>query len=246
MKKFDLSIATLHIIAMILMLGDHLWATFLPNQEWLTILGRIAFPMFAFMVVEGFFHTHDFKKYLLRMFVCALFSEIPFDLMIGGTIFSPYHQNVIWTFIIGLIGIYLIETVKATNNKILYWISVIAVVFLGFILGTITAVDYYGAGVWTVYAFYFFRGKNSLNRIGQLLSLYFINIKMLGGQFYPINLFGYELEIYQQGFALLSLIFIWLYKGRQGYHSKPFQYFCYAFYPGHLLILGLLMKFLYN
>lgn len=106
---FDLSSATLHIMAMIFMLMDHLWATIFPAQEWLTCVGRVAFPIFAFMTVEGYFYTHNFKKYLTRMFIFALLSEIPFDLMYGGTIFYPYHQNVIWTFIVGLIGIYLIE-----------------------------------------------------------------------------------------------------------------------------------------
>lgn len=59
---FDLSAAALHIIAMALMLMDHLWATLLPAQEWLTCAGRLAFPIFAFMAVEGYFHTHDLKN----------------------------------------------------------------------------------------------------------------------------------------------------------------------------------------
>ena len=111
-NKFNISACTLHILAMFLMFLDHLWATLLPAQEWMTCLGRIAFPIFAFMTVEGYFHTHNLKKYLLRLFICALISEIPFDLMSNGLLFYPYHQNVIWTFIIGLIGIYLMELAK--------------------------------------------------------------------------------------------------------------------------------------
>ena len=55
-RRFDISTAALHIIAMLFMLMDHLWATLLPAQEWLTCVGRIAFPIFAFMSVEGYFH----------------------------------------------------------------------------------------------------------------------------------------------------------------------------------------------
>ena len=67
LNGFDISAAALHIIAMTLMLMDHLWATLLPAKEWLTCAGRVAFPIFAFMAVEGYFHTRNFKKYMLRM-----------------------------------------------------------------------------------------------------------------------------------------------------------------------------------
>ena len=109
---FDISAAMLHIIAMTFMLMDHLWATLLPAQDWLTCVGRLAFPIFAFMAVEGYFHTHSFKKYILRLLLFAVLSEIPFDLMYGGTWFYPFHQNVIWTLLIGLSGIHLMEKVR--------------------------------------------------------------------------------------------------------------------------------------
>ena len=71
-KNFELTAAVLHIIAMTLMLMDHLWATLLPAREWLTCAGRVAFPIFAFMAVEGYFHTRSFKKYILRMLLFGL------------------------------------------------------------------------------------------------------------------------------------------------------------------------------
>lgn len=89
-KRIEISAAALHIIAMTFMLMDHLWATLLPAQDWLTCIGRIAFPVFAFMTVEGYFHTHNLKKYMLRLLLFALISEIPFDLMYGGTWFYPF------------------------------------------------------------------------------------------------------------------------------------------------------------
>ena len=67
---------------------------------------------------------------------------------------------------------------------------------------------------------------------------------LLGGLLYPVHIFGMEFEICQQGLALLALLPIWLYRGRQGYHSKPFQYACYAFYPVHMLILVLILQYL--
>lgn len=156
---FELSAAALHIIAMALMLMDHLWATLLPAQDWLTCAGRLAFPIFAFMTVEGYFHTRNLKRYVLRLLLFALLSEVPFDLMYGGTWFYPVHQNVIWTLLLGLLGVHLMETVRKKQKL---WVSLpvcAAVVAAGTLLGTLGMTDYYGAGVLTVFAFYLFRGR---------------------------------------------------------------------------------------
>lgn len=242
--KMDLSAAALHILAMAFMLMDHLWATLLPAQEWLTCVGRIAFPIFAFMAVEGYFHTHNLKKYLLRMLIFAVISEVPFDLMYGGTWFYPVHQNVIWTLMMGLVGIHLMETVRKKKSTFVYILVSAIVVILGGLLGTLSMVDYYGMGVLTVFIFYFFRGRKWWCLLGQMLALYWVNVELLGGLMYPIRLFGMEFELCQQGLALLALLPIWLYRGRQGYHSKPFQYFCYAFYPIHMLVIVLVLNFI--
>ena len=121
--------------------------------------------------------------------------------------------------------------------------TILAGVLAGAILGTLGMVDYYGAGVLTVFVFYFFRGRKWWCLLGQVLTLYWINVVLLGGLMYPIRLFGMEFELCQQGLALLALVPIWLYRGRQGCHSKPFQYACYAFYPVHMLLLVLALNF---
>lgn len=242
-NRFDLSAAALHIIAMTLMLMDHLWATLLPAQEWLTCAGRLAFPIFAFMAVEGYFHTRSFKKYALRMLLFAVLSEVPFDLMYGGTWFYPVHQNVIWTLLLGLLGIHLMEIVRKKQKIWLTLLVSVLVVAAGGLLGTLCMVDYYGVGVLTVFLFYFFRGRKWWCLLGQAAALYWVNVELLGGLMYPVQLLGMDLELCQQGLALLALIPIWLYRGRQGYHSKPFQYACYGFYPIHMLVLVLALNF---
>mgnify|MGYP000466475264 FL=1 len=240
-KNFELTAAVLHIIAMTLMLMDHLWATLLPAKEWLTCAGRVAFPIFAFMAVEGYFHTRSFKKYILRMLLFAVLSEIPFDLMYGGTWFYPVHQNVLWTFLLSLLGVWLMEQVRKKGKTWMYLLVCVLVVLAGLVLGTLCMVDYYGAGVLTVFVFYFLHGRKWWCFLGQLAALYWLNVELLGGLMYPVQLFGMEFELCQQGLALLALIPIWLYRGRQGYHSKPFQYLCYAF---HMLLLVVVLNFI--
>ncbi len=242
-KRFELTSFALHVLAMVLMLCDHLWATVVPGNDWLTWLGRIAYPIFAFMIVEGYHHTGNRKKYVLRLLVFAVLSEIPFNLVMGGGAIYPFHQNVLWTFLLGLAMIYLNE--KVSERKMIIRILVgAATVLLGYILGLLTMVDYNHAGVLTVMMFWFLRGRKWWNYAGQFICLAYINMELLRGQSFAVDLFGSEVFVPYQAFAILALIPIWLYRGKQGYYNKTVKYIYYAFYPVHLLILGLIVHFM--
>lgn len=114
--KFELSSAALHTVAMAFMLCDHLWGTIVPGNDWLTCIGRISFPIFAFLIVEGYFHTQNLKKYVCRLLLFAILSEIPFNLAMGSRVFYPIHQNVLWSFLISLGFIHWNEKAKATRK----------------------------------------------------------------------------------------------------------------------------------
>ena len=239
MTAFDISSAGLHILAMLFMLLDHLWATVVPGNDWMTCVGRLAFPIFAFLLVEGFFHTRSRKKYAQRLLIFALISEIPFNLMVSGRIFFPVHQNVIWTFLMAF-GL-MVWNEKAKNAP--PWrraLRFMATFLAGLLVGTLTMVDYFGFGVGMVLTFYLFRGQSWRVRLGQAVMLWWINSSLMGGLVYEFTALGRLWVVHQQSFALLALIPIWLYRGRQGHKSKAFQYFCYAFYPAHMLILSLI------
>ena len=243
--KLETTSLSLHIIAMTFMLCDHLWGTIVPGNDWLTCIGRISFPIFAFMIVEGYFHTSNLKKYVVRLLIFAVLSEIPFNLALGSRLLYPIHQNVLWSFLISLGLIHWNERVKAGGKL---WKRIFIgclTVIIGFIVGLLTMVDFYHAGILTVLTFYFLRGKKWWNYVGQFLCLWYINEEMLGGYGYEIYFAGGMHFITRQSFALLALLPIWLYRGKRGNYSKTFQYVCYAFYPVHLLVLGLIKVFLY-
>ncbi len=245
-KNGGLSSFTLHIIAMALMLCDHAWGTGVLDYAWLTWIGRIAFPIFAFMIGEGYAHTSNLKRYAARILAFALISEIPFNLMMHGSVFYPYDQNVMWTFLIAIGclkavdgAIHPAKPVSLLKRVGSIGLAILAVL-LGYILSILGMTDYNSAGVLTVVMFYIFRGSRWDHRAAQFLGLYNINCVLLGGLVVPVTLFGHTWEIAQQSFALFALIPIWLYRGRRGPHCKLIQYGFYAFYPVHILLLALI------
>lgn len=225
---------------MVSMLCDHLWGTIVPGNDWLTCIGRISFPIFAFMIVEGYFHTKNLKKYVQRLLVFAILSEIPFNLAMGSRIFYPIHQNVLWSFLISIGLIHWNENAKASEKIWKRVIVAVITVVLGYLAGLLTMVDFYHAGILTVLVFYFTKNLGWLKYFLQAVLLWYINMELLGGYGYEVEIFGKVHFITRQGFALLALIPIWLYEGKQGPYNKVIKNIYYWFYPVHLLILGIL------
>ncbi|MFA9375692.1 MAG: TraX family protein [Lachnotalea sp.] len=168
-----LSGSTLKIIAIITMLIDHVGAgiiaqlpTFSVSNTDLMLLyfimrkvGRVAFPIFCFLLVEGFLHTRNVKKYALRLFIFAIISEIPFDLAFFGQIFETSHQNVFFTLFIGLLTLTAIQYFD--NNKFIKLISM----FAGICIAQFLATDYGGFGVVFIVLLYMFHDNIKLRNI---------------------------------------------------------------------------------
>lgn len=220
MKKTFLTAAHLRILALFLMLLDHLWATVVPGNFWMTCVGRMAFPIFAFQAAEGYHHTHDFRGYCKRLALFAVISEIPFNLMISGSPFFPQHQNVMLTLLLGLL------CCRAYDSR--NWLAMV----LWLLAGAFTRCDYGAAGVWTVLTFHAFRGE----KLGQLLMLLLINLFCYDGPEIALGPLTFPL----QTFAVLAWLPIALYSGEKGRGGRALQYGSYLFYPVHMLILGLL------
>lgn len=235
---------TLKCIAMALMLCDHLWAVLPFNAGWLTAVGRLAFPIFAFQIAEGFARTSSRSRYLKRMLVFALISELPFNLFAGGALFSPFHQNVMFTFLIALLLMCRMEKARSCAPRWRYLLCCAGSGIVGFLSGFLLMVDYYGVGVLTVLVFYWTREKR-LGWLWQLAALWWMNLEVLGGFGWPVVLGGAEIFLPQQGLALLALPLIWMYNGKQGLHSKTVQRLYYGFYPAHMLVLSLLSIFVW-
>ena len=224
---------SLKLLAMALMLCDHLWATVIPGNNWLTAVGRLAFPIFAFQVVEGWYRTHDRRRYFLRLALCGLLSEIPFDLVIGGQLIDPGYQNVLWTFCIAAAALWAMEALR--RLQIPLPLAALCAGAAGHLLGEALQSDYFGPGVLLVLAFALCRGRSG-GRIGELAAMVIVNGRLLPSA--SMTVWGMELPV--QLLAAAALPLIWLYRGRQGPHGPWLRWVWYGFYPAHLLVLWLI------
>lgn len=237
-KGFGLSSTALRYIAMLFMLLDHAWATVVSGNNWMTYLGRLAMPIFAFLIAEGYVHTSNIQRYKKRLVVFGLIAEIPFNLMVSGSVFFLFHQNVMFTLLYGLWAIEAIERIcqnRATGNVVKNVLLLLGIA----ILSVITFVDYNIMGVATVVLFHMAR-KLPFTKIWQVVGMVFLNIVWHKGLVIPIAIGNFVFEFTTQGFAIFSLLLIWLYNGKKGSNSRVVQYFAYAFYPLHMLVLYLI------
>ena len=235
--KRGISGSTIKIIAILSMLIDHIGAvvvyryiehaynqgtvvsgTVYDLYYLLRSIGRWGFPIFCFLLVEGFLHTRSTAKYALRLGIFALISEIPFNLAFSGQVFDPSYQNVFFTLFIGLLVMVCFRMVERTNLHIVFKIlfSLLSLT-AGYCIATFLCTDYNGIGVCCILVIYFFRNNKSLQLLAGSLA------------------FMWEVP------APMAFIPIAFYNGKRGLKMK---YFFYAFYPTHLLLLHFITYFL--
>lgn len=237
-SKRGLTGAHLKWMAIILMAVDHIGAAILepillnPSayqvQDWNTLydvymvlrcLGRFSFPMFCFLMVEGFWHTRSKIKYLRNLLIFAVISEVPFDLALSGEMWSTSHQNVFFTLSMGLAAIWFAEYFRARCMMTVYNSILHQVVYLVVAAGMAfaaewLAADYGAVGVCVIFILYAMRENR------------FMSAALAWG----ILTLSNWLEIY----CLPFIGAVMLYNGQRGRQNK---YFFYLFYPAHLLVL---------
>mgnify|MGYP000196375737 FL=1 len=217
-------------IAACTMLVDHIGATLFPGVLWLRCVGRLAFPIFAFFLGEGFRFTHSRRQYLLRLVLFALLSELPFNQMVYGRWIAPSGQNVLWTLALGLCAIACVQRAPSEPGlNSLFWYSAAAGCCL---LGQLLRTDYGAFGVLLCLLFYCTRGLPGRFWICGgifLLMCYAFQFVFLPG--IPIPL---------EALALPAFPLLATYHGRRSHRQLPIRYAFYWFYPLHMLLLGLL------
>lgn len=222
-----LSSFVIKIIAIISMTLDHTIKVLgkdisIPLEIW--ALGRIAFPLFAFLLVEGANHTKNMIKYVTRIGVLAIFSEFIYDLTLHNSLLEFNGQNVLFELFLGLLILWLYKYLEGKGKR---EFIIFPFVFAGFI-AEICKFDYGVVGLLCIFFLYIASEKNGWLRY----VMYFIAICMT-----LLNVSNQALLVLQS-YSLLALVPISLYNGKSGYKFN--KYLFYVFYPTHLYILYLL------
>lgn len=225
-----LSNSGLKLLAVTAMLLDHTAHCFLQNDptvllslfgksitlyKALRIVGRLAFPLFAFLLVEGFVHTRDRKKYGLRLLIFALISEIPWNLMLNGTLFYE-KQNVLFTLLLGYAGLCVTDALQNGGDRT----RNLALLFALFLCSFFLRSDYGYLGFGFILLLYLLRDFPVIRAL--------IGACILPGR-------------WTAGLAFVPIAF---YNGRRGFiRSRALGLLFYAIYPLHMLILYLIKRY---
>lgn len=236
---------TLKIIAVLSMLLDHAAVALIGNgflyaesqeaqglllqTEWgmrwniiywiLRFVGRIAFPIFCFLLTEGYIHTRDRNQYALRLFLFALISEAPFDLMVSGRIFDLEYQNVYVTLFIGLTVLRGFDYFEGAYGKQMI------VTGFGFLAAYVLRTDYDVVGVAMILLLYLLRNDKKKQMVTGACLGFLESLEVMGG-------------------AALAFFPIWKYNGQRG--RVNLKYFFYWFYPVHITMLVVIRYFMFG
>ena len=185
----------------------------------LNVVGRIAFPIFAFTLSEGYVHTRSLKKYLFRLFIFAVSIQMP-SILFG----YDYSMNIFFTLFLGLLSIYIFNLKKIN--------IILKIILIGFVLffSQKFKLDYGMYGILLVMNFNIFRDY----KFKILMNFLVLNIfNMIFPKVFDL--------VDTQFFSLISLVFIFMYNGKKG---RSMKYFFYLFYPIHFFILEVIKFFL--
>lgn len=216
--------------AMTSQISDEQWALLTKASDILHVLGRVAFPLFCYLIVEGFLHTHDLKKYLRNILVFAIISEPIYDYVYTESFFDFQQQNVMFELLLGLLLLSVLKQLQNLSNWKAYTLDAVLIVAAALMAEHVN-LDGGVYGILLVATFYLFRKNRNvmlLAAVGAIL-LSFCHVIGGGFEFTLKNMLDLDVAA-----AFASLLFIALYNGKRGLKLK---YFFYVFYPVHLALL---------
>ena len=225
----------LKIIAILCMIVDHTTVVFSsylsPEQYYIGRgIGRIAFPIFCFLIAEGYMYTRSFKRFAMRLALFAVLSEVPFNMMLSNKLWDVSEQNVFFTLLLGLFCLYVYDWLLDEGLGIYAILSVIAFMMIA----TLFKTDYNWFGIALIFIFYVTQEFALPLRLLSVAAYLCIGTTLL---YLPQH---NNIVLYDSYAVLLALIPIALYNDEIGYRAKLTKWIFYAIYPLHITFLCLI------
>ena len=219
-----LSSFSLRLLALICMCADHAGLALFPSVGAFRCVGRIAFPLYCFLLVQGYAHTRDLRGYARRLLLTAVLSEIPFDLLIFGQFASPAEQNVLFALLLSLMALYAFDRLR--SRPLHAWLAI-----LSLCLAAMAANISYGWLGIALSLCIHYAGQNKLRlalSVTGILALYSLSLFLSGVA---------QSWVFVSFCAPLSVLPMLLYSGRRGPRHPALNFLFYASYPLHLAAL---------
>ena len=241
-----MSCFVLKCIALVTMIIDHVGLVFFPTTWWIREIGRLSFPIYAFLLAQGLIHTRSKPKYALRLLAFGIISEVPHDLACKGKFLEWTSQNIMFELLAGLIVLWCIDVIISKESR--WWqrvICIIPIVPVTF-LSAYLSLSYGVYGIALMVGYYIFSKWNPFKKCSPLAALSGSGITYAfnGVRVWRFTAFGKLLKILSintiQMYAIYSGIPILFYNGKPGKYKL--KWFFYTIYPVHLLILYFIAK----
>ncbi len=239
-EAFGINSFILRLMAILATIACYIRVYLGVGPEFFEYLNWFAFPIFAFLLAEGFEKSSDRYLYLRRIFIFAMISEIPFNYMVSGSFLNTDSQNVLFTLLAGGICIYLAETVRLETNNLFITIgSEILLCLLAWRIGGLLSLEMSGYGILIVMVFYISE-KITYPKLFMAVFLGILSFYMKTDAHIIISFWGMSIALNEISTSIPAMIAIWLYNGKRGPNSNSFKLIFYLFYPILLTIIAII------
>ena len=218
---------SLRLMALLAMMIDHTGLALFPDIQFFRCIGRISFPIYCFLIVQGCMHTRDIAAYFRRLALLAILSEIPYDLLTFGRVFSPQGQNVLFSLLLGLLALYSADSLR---EKPLHASLMVTILCLCAMAGNVSF-GWLGIALCLCMRCSADNRKQLAMRAGGVLLLYSLTLLLSGVA---------RSWVLTSLCALLSLVPLLMYNGKRGWRHPAFTFAFYAAYPVHIVALVIL------
>lgn len=238
--KKGINALALRFIAVCAMVCDCVWTYLIPGKNWVMQLHWFAFPIFAFLLAEGFNKTTDRKLFAVRLAIFAILSEVPYNMMVARAYSFPRNQNIMFTLYAGFLCMSLVRAVREKWDNVIVngAAAVVSCMAAGWI-GENLGFEMGRLGPAIIMIFYIASGVR-YTKLMQFVCLALIAVSAASDFIMSPVIGGFRYQMPAQAFLVLALLVIWCYNGERGPNSLAFRRAFYFVYPAMCLTVALL------